>query len=99
MTCPDVLIRTSRLPPISVSHSAPSVPATIAHGSAFVRSRSNSSVTVPAVVIRPTWSAPYSVNQSAPSGPAAMYMGSEFGVGIGNSVSVPVGVMRPIRLS
>ena len=50
----------------------------------------------PAVVIRPIWLAPLSVNQTLPSGPAAICAGLLLAVGIGNSVTTPLVVIRPI---
>ena len=46
--------------------------------------------------MRPIWFLPFSVNQRAPSGPTTMSWGVELAVGGGNSVTTPVGVMRPI---
>ena len=54
------------------------------------------SVKAPEVVTRPIWFLPFSVNQRAPSGPTVMSWGVELVVGGGNSVTTPVGVMRPI---
>jgi hypothetical protein len=66
------------------------------------------SVTLPLVVILPIVFRANSVNHSAPSGPAVMLNGTQsttvcphgvrFAVGIGNSVKLPLVVMRPIRL-
>ena len=53
----------------------------------------------PAVVIRPILLRGDSVNQRLPSGPAVMPEGSLSAVGIGNSVTTPAGVMRPILLA
>ena len=50
----------------------------------------------PAAVIRPISLAFGWANQRLPSGPAAMADGAELVVGIGNSVTVPAGVMRAI---
>ena len=79
-------------------HSAPSLPATMSNGSDPASGASIDGENAPAVVMRPMRWRPPSVNQSAPSGPAAMPPGAAPGAAIGNSVIVPVGVMRPIRL-
>ena len=52
----------------------------------------------PRIVIRPIRLPASSVNQTAPSGPAAIPRGAAAGVGIGNSVMIPFGVIRPILL-
>ena len=58
----------------------------------------NSPVTTPAVVIRPILFALLSVNHRAPSGPVVMQQAPLFAVGMENSVTVPVVVIRPILL-
>ncbi len=50
----------------------------------------------PAVVIRPISLPELSVNQRLPSGPATMSWGMDPTVGVGNSVTAPDGVIRPI---
>lgn len=50
----------------------------------------------PAVVMSPILEPYFSVNHTAPSGPAAIRHGPLLCVGIGNSVTVPDVVMRPI---
>ncbi len=50
----------------------------------------------PAVVMRPILLPELSVNQRLPSGPATMSWGMEPTVGVGNSVTMPDGVIRPI---
>ena len=52
----------------------------------------------PAVVIRPIRFAPHSVNHRLPSGPDAMPNNPPGSVGIGNSVTIPAGVIRPIQV-
>ena len=54
-------------------------------------------MTVPLVVIRPIRLPLFSVNQRLPSGPAAIRKGEPYADGIGNSVTVPLVVMRPIE--
>src|SRR6266571_1093479 len=48
--------------------------------------------------MRPILSPLFSKNQRLPSGPRVIPSGILFGVGIGNSVITPWGVMRPILL-
>src|SRR5258708_8972816 len=59
------------------------------------------SVTTPLVVTRAIAEPRLadSTNQTLPSGPATIPLGALSGVGIGNSVSAPDGVIRPIRLA
>ena len=54
------------------------------------------SLKAPPVVTRPTWAVNPSVNHRAPSGPGVMSNPKALEVGIGNSVIVPPGVIRPI---
>ena len=58
---------------------------------------SGNSVIAPAVVMRPILLPAFSQNHSAPSGPGMMPIGLAFGVGMSNSVKVPLsGSKRPI---
>ena len=50
----------------------------------------------PAVVMRPILLPGVSVNQRLPSGPAVMSSGEWLPAGVGNSVTAPEGVIRPI---
>ena len=90
---PAVVIRPIRLPSCSVNHSAPSGPDTMSVADVspvgirkFVRA--------PVVVIRQIKGWRDAVNQRAPSGPAAMPTPKS---GPGKSVTLPPGVIRPIR--
>src|SRR5438067_3544520 len=79
----------------SANHKLPSGVAVIPDRPAVAVIPAAISVIVPAGVIRPIWSTAASVNQSDLSGPATMPVGPAAAVGVGNSVTVPAGVIRP----
>src|SRR5579884_1728628 len=81
-----------------VNQMLPSAPAVI--DDQLVTAETPISIAVPSVVMRPTLvgTAPGSRYHRLPSGPLAISVGAAKVVGRGNSVSVPVGVMRPMRL-
>jgi hypothetical protein len=102
---PLTVIRPMLPVPGMVNHSAPSGPGVMnkAKGDVFGMVGRGNSVMVPVGVILPIfdWVAPGipgSVNRRLPSEPAAMLCGRALAVGIGNSVIVPLVVMRPILL-
>ena len=53
---------------------------------------SSTTVSVSPILVRPIWFPTDSANQMLPSGPAVMPSGALSAVGIGNSVTVPIGV-------
>jgi hypothetical protein len=87
---------------VAVIHSAPSGPAAIIAGFAFLAPATaiGYSVTTPPRVMRPTLFALRSVNHSAPSLPVAMPLSPPAAVVTGaNSVTAPVaGAILPMRL-
>src|SRR5690348_7670006 len=82
--------------PLSVNHRLPSGPATMRPG--LLPDGMPNSVISPAGVILAIWCASCSVNHRLPSGPELMPVGLLAGVGIGNSVTSPLGVILPILL-
>src|SRR5207248_1366433 len=99
---PAVVIRPIWFPVVSVNHRAPSAvgPAAIPVGPApAVMPAENSLMVLVSVVMFPTRSEPNSVNHRLPSGPAAIpvtWLAAPLGT-TADSVTVPVGVIRPIR--
>src|SRR5579864_4901691 len=92
--------------PDTVNQRLPSGPAVIPPGALSAVDKGNS-VMIPAGVIRPILPIPGSENQRLPSGPAVISLGWSSGAalspvdwlldeGVVNSVTVPVGVIRPI---
>src|SRR5262245_56981584 len=77
-----------------VNQTLPSGPAVIA---SIAGKWSGNSVTLPSELIRPIWTGrlpfPDSVNQTLPSGPVVIVRGEP---GVGNSVTLPLGAIRPI---
>jgi hypothetical protein len=95
---PDVVIRPMRSPAHSVNQSAPSGPATMRLGE---RSAGTGySVMVPVAVILPILLREplLSTNHSAPSGPVVIPWALASGEGMGNPVTEPDVVIRPILL-
>src|SRR6266567_4298085 len=90
-----VVMRPILFPWDSVNHRLPSGPVVMPKGP--LRATGNS-VTRPAVVMRPILSTLNSVNQRLPSGPTVMPSGRLLGVGMRNSVTLPLVVRRPMML-
>src|SRR4051794_25808161 len=81
----------------SPNQTAPSAPVAIPHGPLDAVGTVTSSKT-PVVEMEATLLPTYSVNHSRPAA-AVMNVGSALAVGMGNSVTSPAGVIRPMRFA
>src|SRR5579884_2790004 len=107
VTVPEGVMRPILLPLDSVNQRLPSGPLVIPTGSPLAVGIGNA-VMLPEGLMRPILLALTSVNQRLPSGPATIplrpfsiwpLLSVGMGMGTGNSVMLPEGLMRPIRLA